>query len=138
MKRTALLIIFAAALACGASAKDIRVVEISTGSAMKSNYDSGKTILEAIAGVSSVVADVTNLILTVTYDADKIGVDEIVQHLNKKEPRFEAKQKGEPKTKKWVKAEKKLDKAEKKVDDAKKEANQRDQQRKEPQGGDKH
>lgn len=122
-------------MASSASARDIRVVEISTGNGMRSSYDSSiQSILKSLSGVSKVVSDVANLVLTVTYDADEIGVDDIVSHINKKEPRFEAKQKGEPKTKKWIKAEKKQKKAEQRVDDARKEANQRDEQRKQPEG----
>ena len=125
MKKIILLLVASALLVAGPlSAKDIRVVEISTGSGVGSdNYDSSlQTILKTLAGVSKIVSDVANLVLTVTYDADQIGVDDIVNHINKAEPRFEAKQKSEPKTKKWVKAEKKLEKE-------KEEAYERDRQR---------
>lgn len=136
MKKTALLIVLLAAMVCGAQAKDIRVVEISTGNGMKSNYDSSiQSILKSVSGISRVVSDVTNLILTVTYDADVIAVDDIVTHINKKEPRFEAKQKGEPKTKKWVKAEKKRDKMDKKIEQERKEVDRRDNERQNPQQG---
>ena len=118
-----------------ASAKDIRIVEISTGNGMNASYDSSiQSILKTLTGVSKVVADVTNLVLTVTYDADQIGADDIVRHINEKEPRFEAKQKSEPKTKDWVKAEKKRDKAEKKVEEKRKEANERDAEREKNKG----
>lgn len=124
-----------AAFCGGTQARDIRVVEISTGNGMAGSYDSSaQSILKTLSGVSKVVADVTNLILTVTYDADIVGVDDIVGHINKKEPRFEAKQKGEPKTKKWVKAEKKRDEMDKKIEQERQEAAGRDQQRQQPQG----
>ena len=140
MKKIAMIIAAMAILSANtAGAKDIRVVEISTGSGMRSSYDSSiQSILGTLAGVTKIVSDVTNLVLTVTYDADKIGVDDIVSHINKKEPRFEAKQKSEPKTKKWVKAEKKRDEADRKVEAERQEANQRDQERQQQgQGGQK-
>lgn len=114
-----------------AMARDIRVVEISTGGDMVGhNYESSiVSVLKTLSGVSRVVADVTNLVLTVTYDADIVCVDDIVGHINKKEPRFKAKQKSQPKTKKWVKAEKKRDKAEKKVEEERDKADQRDKER---------
>lgn len=114
-----------------ATARDIRVVEISTGSDMIGHdYENSITsVLKTLSGVSKVVADVTNLVLTITYDADIVCVDDIVGHINKKEPRFKAKQKSQPKTKKWVKAEKKRDKAEKKVDEERNKANERDKER---------
>lgn len=118
-----------------ASAKDVRVVEISTVSYMTSSYDSSlQSILKTLSGVSKVVSDVSNLILTITYDADVICVDDIVSHINKQEPRFEAKQKSEPKTKKMVKEEKKRDEADKKIEQEKEEMNKRDQEREQKQG----
>lgn len=132
MKKVFLLLAAATLLmATNMQAKDIRVVEISTGSGMSgANYDSSiQTILKTVAGVSKIVSDVANLVLTITYDADQIGVDEIVTHINTAEPRFEAKQKSEPKTKKWVKAERKAQKAEEKVEQERQEARQRDEQR---------
>lgn len=132
MKKLALLLTFVAAMSVNtASAKDIRVVEISTVSAVNSsNYDSNlQTILKTLSGVSKVVCDVTNLVLTVTYDADKCDVDDIVNKINKEEPRYEAKQKSEAKTKSLVKAEKKRDEAEKKVKEEQEEANKLDEQR---------
>lgn len=116
-------------------AKDIRIVEISTGGSVgSSNYESSaKSILSTLSAVSNVVASVTDLILTVTYDADQVSVDDIVSKLNKEEPRFEAKQKSEPKTKALVKAEKKLEKAEKKVAAEREQMGSRDQQREQKQ-----
>lgn len=138
MKKTVLLIAMLATMATGAQARDIRVVEISTGSGMISNYDSSiQTILKTLSGVSKVVADVADLVLTVTYDADVIDVDDIVTHINKSEPRFEAKQKSESKTKKLVKAEKKLEKAEQKVTEEREEANKRDNERQQSKKGSK-
>lgn len=130
-KLTLILVIMAAMTASTAMAKDIRVVEISTASAVSSNnYDSNlQTILKTLSGVSKVVCDVTNLVLTVTYDADKCDVDDIVNKINKEEPRYEAKQKSEAKTKSLVKAEKKRDEAEKKVQEEQEEANRLDEQR---------
>lgn len=130
-------VLCAALLMCvTANAKDIRIVEISTGSYSSSTYDSDlRSILETISGVSKIVTDVTNLVLTVTYDADKVSVDDIVGRINEKEPRFKAQQKSEPKTKEWVKAEKKRDEAEQKVSDAREKANKRDQEKKD--AGDK-
>lgn len=120
-----------AAICGGIQAKDIRVVEISTGNGMAGSYDSSaQSVLKTLSGVSKVVSDVANLILTVTYDADVVSVDDIVGHINKKEPRFEARQKSEPKTRKWVKAEKKRDEIDKKIDKERQEADQRDRDRK--------
>lgn len=131
MKKTALLMAMMLTMAVsGASAKDIRIVEISTGSGMSSSYDSSiQSILKTLSGVSKVVSDVTNLVLTVTYDADEVGVDDIVKYINKEEPRFEAKQKSEPKTKEWVKAEKKQKEAEEKINKEREEVNKRDAER---------
>lgn len=132
MKKIALMLLLVASFGVGtATARDIRVVEISTGSDMRGpNYESSITsVLKTLSGVSKVVADVTNLVLTITYDADIVCVDDIVGHINKEEPRFKAKQKSEPKTKKWVKAEKKRDKAEKKVEEERDKADQRDKER---------
>ena len=136
MKKINVLVAIVALMVAGsAAAKDIRVVEISMGDGMKSSSDSNITsILGTIAGVSRIVSDVANLILTVTYDADEVGVDDIVKHINQKDKRFEAKQKSEPKTKKWVKAEKKLEKAQNKVDQERQEAKERDQERQRPEG----
>lgn len=130
MKKTLLLMLLAA-MALSTQAKDIRVVEISTGSGIGSAYydSSARKALATLAGVSKIVTDVANLVLTITYDADVVCVDDIVAHINKHEPRFEARPKGEPKTPAWVKAEKKRDKAEKRVEKERKEANERDQQR---------
>ena len=136
MKKLSLIIAFIAAMAATtASAKDIRVVEISTVSAVNSgSYDSNlQSILKTLSGVSKVVCDVTNLVLTVTYDADKCDVDDIVNHINKEEPRYQAKQKSESKTKSLVKAEKKRDEAEKKVEQEREEANKLDEQRQQQQ-----
>ena len=124
------MMVMAIMMANTAMAKDIRVVEISTGTGMNSSYDSSiQKILKSVSGVSKVVSDVANSILTVTYDADKIGASEIVETINKEEPRFEAKQKGEAKTKEWIKAEEKRDKAEQALKQEQEEANAKDQQR---------
>lgn len=129
-KINVLLAALALMVAGSAAAKDIRVVEISMDSGMSSRSDNSITsVLGTIAGVSKIVSDVANLILTVTYDADQIGVDDIVSSINKKEPSMKAKQKSEPKTKKWVKAEKKMEKAEQKVEKEKQEAQERDNER---------
>ena len=132
MKKTFLMLTLIALMGTGtAMARDIRVVEISTGSDMRGHdYENSITsVLKTLSGVSKVVADVTNLVLTITYDADVVCVDDIVGHINKQEPRFKAKQKSQPKTKKWVKAEKKRDKAEKKVEKERDKADQRDKER---------
>ena len=128
------MMVMAIMMANTAMAKDIRVVEISTGTGMNSSYDSSiQKILKSVSGVSKVVSDVANSILTVTYDADKIGASEIVETINKEEPRFEAKQKGEAKTKEWIKAEEKRDKAEQALKQEQEEANAKDQQRQQQQ-----
>lgn len=130
MKKALFIAVAAAMVSLTAQAKDIRIVEISTGSGMSSSYESSaKTALSALAGISEIVADVANLVLTVTYDADKVSVDDIVNQINKQEPRFEAKQKSEAKTKAWVKAEQKQAKAEQKVAEEKEAAAQKDQQK---------
>lgn len=136
MKRFLSLFILCLALSAqSSSAKDIRVVEISTGSNMNGSYDSSiQSILKTLSGVSKVVSDVSNLILTITYDADQVGVDDIVSHINKQEPRFEAKQKSDPKTKKMVKEEKKRDEADRKIEQEKEKMNLRDQERDQKQG----
>ena len=137
MKKTVIMLCLSMMMTLTASAKDIRIVEISTGNGMAATYDSSiQSILKTISGVSKVVSDVTNLVLTVTYDADLIGVDDIVGHINKQEPRFEARQKSEPKTKEWIKAEKKREEADKqreeadkKIEKEREEASKRDEKR---------
>ena len=136
MKKLALFVmIMGAFMIQDVSAKDIRVVEVSTGGGMRDTYDSSiQSILKTISGVSRVVSDVANLVLTITYDADIIGVDDIIYHINDREPRFEAKQKGEPKTKRWIKAERKRDKAEEMLRHEREEAERLDHER-EHRGG---
>lgn len=134
MKNIVLSLLFVA-VAFSAQARDIRVVELSTGDGVGSAYydSSARKTLATLAGVSKIVSDVANLVLTITYDADIVGVDDIVAHINKHEPRFEARPKGEPKTRRWVKAEKKRDKAERRVEQERKEAQERDSRRQQPQ-----